>query len=128
MYIFILFTLERNFQRSLAVASRPLTLSRQRRLYLHPANNRGSIFLPPLACGFTLPQGDSRWRSPISSCENLGLSLLNTHYLQHLGHTFSSGHNFIHLTLICFYFTLCHPYVFSAFAPLSLSFQITVWV
>ena len=65
LYIFISFTLKRNFQRSLAVASRPLTLSRQRRLYLHPANSMGSIFLPPLACGFTLPQGDSRWRSPM---------------------------------------------------------------
>lgn len=53
----------------LGIASRPLTLSRQRRLYLHPANNRGSIFLPPLACGFTLPQGDSRWRSPMLRLE-----------------------------------------------------------
>ena len=26
---------------------------------------RGSIFLPPLACGFTLPLGDSRWGSPM---------------------------------------------------------------
>lgn len=42
-----MFTSERSFQRSLAVASRPLTLSCQRRLYLHPAINRGSIFLPP---------------------------------------------------------------------------------
>ena len=47
LYMFILFTLERNFQRSLTVTSRPLTLSRQRRLYLHPAISRGSIFLPP---------------------------------------------------------------------------------
>lgn len=43
-----------------------LMLSHERRLYLHPNIIRGGIFLPPLACGFTLPQGDSRWRSPIS--------------------------------------------------------------
>ena len=38
--------------------------------------------------------------------QSLGLSLLNTHCLQHLGHT-----------LVWFYFTLCYPYVVSAFAP-----------
>jgi len=98
-----------------------------------PCKNRGSIFLPPLACGFTLPLGDSRWRSPVFSYENLGLSLLNTHLklrFKHLGHTFSEGHYFLHPTLICFCFTLCHPYVFSAFAPWdyppSLPFRATV--
>ena len=92
LHMFILFTLGRNSQRSLAVTSRPLTLSCQRRLYLHPIFYRGSIFLPPLACGFTLPQGDSRWRFPIFSFKNLGLSLLNTHCFQHLGLPFSEGH------------------------------------
>lgn len=49
------------------ITSRHLMLSHKRRLYLHHIiNYMGSIFLPPLACGFTLPQGDSRWGSSIS--------------------------------------------------------------
>ena len=135
MYIFILFTLTRNINAVLSSltdlscfhmsADYIFTLERYR--FIEPGS-RGSIFLPPLACGFTLPQGDSRWGSPLFSFENLGLSLLNTHCFQHLGHTFSEGHYFLHPTLICFCFTLCHPYVFSAFAPLSLPFRATVWV
>ena len=42
------------------------------------AIQRSHIFLPPFACGFTLPQGDSRWGSSISILD-LGRSLLNTH-------------------------------------------------
>ena len=75
LYIFILFTAKRNFRRSLIVADRPLMLSHERRLYLHPLNT-GQYFSSALpfptpsmvlsaACGFTLPQGDSRWRFPL---------------------------------------------------------------
>lgn len=108
LYIFVFFTIGRNSCSSITVASRPLTLSCQCRLYLHPPM-QGSIFLPPLACGFTLPQIDHRWWYPLFSFENLGIFLLNTSYFQHLGYTFSEDHYFLHPTLICFYFTLCHP-------------------
>lgn len=117
VYIYLV---HRSSQRhgSLAVASRPLTLSHQRRLYLHPAII-GAVFffhhwlvvllsLKEIVVG-GLPCSD--W--------SLGLSLLNTHCFQHLGHTFSEGHYFLRPTLICFCFTLCYPYVFSAFAPLA---------
>lgn len=60
MYIFISFTISRNL---IAVLSLPTDL-----LCFHISVDYifthivvwGSIFLPPLACGFTLPQGDSR--------------------------------------------------------------------
>lgn len=54
IYRFISFTTERNFRCSLAVASRPLTLSRQRRLYLHPAQ-QGQYFSSAIGLRFYSP-------------------------------------------------------------------------
>ena len=61
LYIFILFTINRNF---MAVLPSPADLSCFHMsvdyIFTHLHIKWGSIFLPPLACGFTLPQGDSR--------------------------------------------------------------------
>ena len=94
-------------------------LSQVRRLFLHPCLIRSSIFLPPLACGFTLrlsppPQGASRWTSIIR---------INTF------RCFAAWTAIVMCfrtepPSLSFYFTLTHPYVFSTFVLLRLWFLI----
>ena len=51
--------------------------------FLYKTPHKNLIFLPALASGFTPPQGDSRWGSPMPF--GLGLSLRNIHCYAHLG-------------------------------------------
>ena len=82
LYIFISFTINRNFMAVLpSLADLSCFHMSADYIFTHLHIKWGSIFLPPLACGFTLPQGDSRWTSSMPEINSgLGLSLLNTHF------------------------------------------------
>ena len=125
LYIFILFTLERNFQRSLAVTSRPLTLSCQRRLYLHPAF-AGAVFFFRLAiCLWLLAALLSLKEIVVGgipcSIMSLGLSLLNTHFFTALRANVSSVSRTAFRWHWLVFFTLCHPYCFFCFRTMQLA-------
>ena len=68
LYLFISFTLSRNLNAVLLSLADLLCFHISvDYIFIHRVFSLWSnIFLPPLACGFTLPQGDSRWGFSIS--------------------------------------------------------------
>ena len=92
---------------------------------------RSSIFLPPQACGFTPPQGDSRWRSSMREIITFRtFPAKHPFLLRHLGHTFSEGHYLYSSDTDMVLFHRMSSQHFFCFRTLSfhssLSFRITV--
>lgn len=85
-------------------------------IFTHNILSWGSIFLPPLACGFTLPQGDSRWRFPMTLTSFRAFPAKHPLFIALRTNVSDVSRKAFHRHS----FTLCHPYCFFRFRTTQL--------